>query len=219
MFMCGRFINLTRTNSLKKKFNIINPLNKDIISYNIAPSQNFFIIFKKKNTINISEASWGYEFFDKKKNLKKNVINSRLETLNNKIFFKESYLERKCLIPVNGYYEWCLIDKKKIPFFIHIPPSEPMYLAGIWKYINFKINDNKVFTILTKIANKNLIKIHNRMPIVLSAEESDEYLNDDSSSFLKSSFVSDIEIELDSYPVSKFVNNPLNNSKECIKPI
>ena len=215
--MCGRFINLTKTSSLKKKFDIVSPRTKDLLSYNISPSQTSNIIFKK-NIINIDESKWGYFFFDKKNNQEKNIINSRIETINNKLLFKESYYKRKCIIPLNGYYEWSLIDNNKIPFFIHIPPCEPMYLAGIWKYINFKKDDQKVFTIITKNANENIRKIHYRMPVLLSMEEGREYLDDDNSSFLNDNFSSSLESELDFYQVSKFVNNPLNNSKACILP-
>jgi len=215
--MCGRFINLARINSIKKNFNIESSLNDNLLSFNISPSQTSHIIFKKNELI-IDAAKWGYIFNDSKTNQEKNAINSRLETLTNKILFKESYYKRKCIIPLNGYYEWSLRGSSKIPFFIHLPPAEPMYLAGIWKYNNYKINNNKVFTVITKNANKHIEEIHHRMPIILSRNEAEEYLHDDKSSFLTSSFTSSIESELDFFPVSKFVNNPLNNSKECIKP-
>jgi len=214
--MCGRFVNLTKTNNLKKKFNIDSLITKNLLSYNISPSQNSYIIFKKK-VINIDEAKWGYTFFDKKNNQEKFFFNSRLDTIIDKILFKESYYKRKCIIPLNGYYEWFLSNNEKIPFFIHIPPSEPMYLAGIWKYINFKNDERKIFTIITKNANRHIGKIHQRMPVVLSVEEGEEYLNDDKSLFLNKHFTSSLESELDYYPVSKFVNNPLNNSKQCIE--
>jgi len=214
--MCGRFVNLTKTNNIKKFFNIDSLITKNLLSYNVSPSQNSYIIFKK-NAINIDEAKWGYSFFDKKNNQEKKIINSRLETIIDKILFKESYFKRKCIIPLNGYYEWSLSNNEKIPFFIHIPPSESMYLAGIWKYINFKNDERKVFTIITKNANKHISKIHHRMPVLLSFEEGEEYLNDDKSLFLNSRFISNLESELDFYPVSKFVNNPLNNSKKCIE--
>lgn len=216
--MCGRFINLTGINSIKKIFNLDSSLNINLLSFNISPSQNCHIIFKK-NDLKIDVAKWGYSFNDSKTNQEKSAINSRLETLTNKILFKEFYYERKCIIPLNGYYEWSIKDNKKIPFFIHLPPAEPMYLAGIWKYNDYKINNHKVFTVITKNANKYIEEIHNRMPIVLSRYEAEEYLYDDDASFLTKNFTSSIESELDFFPVSKFVNNPLHNSKECIKPI
>ena len=215
--MCGRFVNLTKVNSLKKKFNIKNDLSKDLVSYNISPSQNSYVVSRGKKT-NLDIAKWGYSFIDKKYNQEKNIINSRLDTIKNKTLFKESYYKRKCIIPINGYFEWSLINNEKIPYFIHLPPSEPMYLAGIWKYIDYKKSEKKVFTIITKNANNNISQIHHRMPVVLSFEECEEYIDDDNSLFLNSSFSSKIESELDFYSVSKFVNSPLNNSKECIKP-
>ena len=214
--MCGRFVNLTKTKTIKKKFGICNSLDQDEVSYNISPSQNSCIIYKAKE-INLDIAKWGYSFLDKKTNHEKNIINSRLETINDKVLFKESYYKRKCAIPVNGYYEWSILNDKKIPFFIHIPPSESMYLAGIWKYVDFKTNNKKVFTVITKNSNNHISKIHHRMPVILSVEESEIYLSDDKSLFLKNNFRSCVESELDFYPVSKFVNNPLNNSNKCIE--
>ena len=214
--MCGRFIHINKTNSIKKKFNIINSLSEDHISYNIAPSQISFIITNNKE-LNLEKAKWGYSFIDKKTNSEKSVINSRLETIIDKILFKDSYYKRKCIIPANGYFEWSIKEQVKIPYFIHIPLSEPMYFAGIWKYINYKNNMDKVFTILTKEANKQISAIHHRMPVLLSSTEGEEYLQDKDSSYLKKNYVSLLEEDLDYYSISKFVNNPLNNSKECIQ--
>lgn len=216
--MCGRFVNLNKKNSLKKIFNSNSILNEELISYNIFPTNNSFIIFNK-NKINIELAKWGFSFIDNTDNQKKNIINSRLETINDKVLFSESYSKRKCLIPFNGYFEWSIRKQKKTPFFIHIPPAEPMYLAGIWKYNDYKKNSSKVFTVITKKSNLNLNIIHERMPVIMSIEEGKEYINDIKSSFLKKDFISSVESDLDFYPVSNFVNNPLNNSKECIKGI
>ena len=214
--MCGRFIHINKTNSVKKKFNIKNSLSEELISYNISPSQISFIITKNKE-INLEKAKWGYSFIDKKTNCEKSIINSRLETITDKILFKDSYYKRKCIIPANGYFEWSIKEQVKIPYFIHIPLSEPMYFAGIWKYINYKNNMDKVFTILTKEANRQISAIHHRMPVLLSSTEGEEYLQDKDSSYLKKNYVSLLEEDLDYYSISKFVNNPLNNSKECIQ--
>ena len=214
--MCGRFIHINKTNSIKKKFNIINSFSEDQISYNIAPSQNSFIITNIKE-INLEKAKWGYSFIDKKTKSEKSIINSRLETITDRILFKDSYYKRKCIIPANGYFEWSIKEQIKIPYFIHIPLSEPMYFAGIWKYINYKNNMDKVFTILTKEANKQIRVIHHRMPVLLSSTEGEEYLQDKDSSYLKKNYVSVLEEDLDYYSISKYVNNPLNNSKDCIQ--
>ena len=117
--MCGRFINLNSNKKLKNIFEIND--NKDlenIQSYNIAPSQESIIII---NDNKIETANWGFKFIDKENQKESLVINSRLETITDKVFFKDSFLKRKCLIPANGYYEWYKNNNIKKPYFIHIP--------------------------------------------------------------------------------------------------
>ena len=217
--MCGRFVNLNKIHKLNKIFEI-NESEKveNGISYNIAPSQSTIIITNSK-FFKIEKADWGMKFFDKKQNQKKNIINSRLETIQNKILFKESFEKRRCVIPANGYYEWLINDNIKIPYFINIPDKETIYFAGIWKYLNFKKSSMKVFSIITKPSNSLLKEIHNRMPVTLSSEESKGYLDHNNSDYLKNNVKSILEEYFEFFKISKFVNNPINNSSECIKPI
>ena len=85
--MCGRFIILNRTDKLNKIFEINESINvEDAISYNIAPSQSSIIIINSK-FFKIEKADWGIKFFDKRQYQEKNIINSRLETIQKKILF------------------------------------------------------------------------------------------------------------------------------------
>ena len=216
--MCGRYIQLIKSKNIKRKFDIKSVFADDYISYNISPNQNSLIITNKVN-LNLESAEWGFKFNDSKTNLITNVINSRVETIKKKYLFKDSYLKRKCLIPANGYYEWSMKENSKIPYFINLPNCEAIYFAGIWKYINHNKNLKKVFSIITKDSNKDLKKIHHRMPIILSQTEGENYINDHKSTLFDNKFSSSIEANIEFYPISKFVNNPLNNSIECVKPL
>ena len=217
--MCGRFINLNRIDKLNKIFEINESKNvEDAISYNIAPSQSSIIIINSK-FFKIEKADWGIKFFDKREYQEKNIINSRLETIQKKILFKESFEKRRCVIPANGYYEWSVKDNIKIPYFINIPDKETIYFAGIWKYLNFKKSSMKVFSIITKPSNSLLKEIHDRMPVTLSSEESKGYLDHNNSDYLKNNVKSTLEEYFEFFKISKFVNNPINNSSECFKPI
>ena len=219
MIMCGRFVNLNKIDKLNKIFEINESENvENGISYNIAPSQSTIIITNSK-FFKIEKANWGMKFFDKRQNQEKNIINSRLETIQKKILFKESFEKRRCVIPANGYYEWSVKDNIKIPYFINIPDKETIYFAGIWKYLNFKKSSMKVFSIITKPSNSLLKEIHDRMPVTLSSEESKDYLDHNNSDYLKNNVKSLLEEYFEFFKISKFVNNPINNSSECIKPI
>ena len=217
--MCGRFVNLNKIDKLNRIFEINESENvENGISYNIAPSQSTIIITNSK-FFKIESAHWGIKFFDKRQNQEKNIINSRLETIQKKILFKESFEKRRCVIPANGYYEWSVKDNIKIPYFINIPDKEMIYFAGIWKYFNFKKSSMKVFSIITKPANNLLKEIHDRMPVTLSAEESKDYLDHNNSDYLTNNVQSILEEYFEFFKISKFVNNPINNSSECIKAI
>ena len=76
--MCGRFTNLNKNNKLKRIFSI-NKSEKilDKISFNISPSQ-LLVIITNDNSIDLELGRWGLKFFDKKENIKKTIINSRL---------------------------------------------------------------------------------------------------------------------------------------------
>ena len=217
--MCGRFVNTTNINKLKKIFEIKEPLNtkRDIISYNIAPSQDVNIILSDKH-LTIEAINWGIQFIDKRNNQIRTVINSRLETVQEKILFKESFLKRRCLIPANGYYEWQLRNGNKTPYFIQVPTLETIYFAGLWKYSDVTKSVKKTFSILTKKANDLINDIHQRMPVVLNTNEAVDYI-DQTQNFLQTNFISQIEEDLDFFSVSKIVNSPRNNSIECIQPI
>ena len=91
--------------------------------------------------------------------------------------------------------------------------------TGIWKLSI--VNECKImtFSIITKKSNNNISSIHERMPVLLSNEESHIYLNDKDNLYLNKNFNSELEDCLEYYSVSKFVNNPLNDTAECIKPI
>tara|TARA_Y100000590_G_scaffold225201_1_gene254617 strand:+ start:1026 stop:1682 length:657 start_codon:yes stop_codon:yes gene_type:complete len=217
--MCGRFININEQKKISKIFAISRTENYAENSYNIAPGQKINIIHYDSEQRIIDSVNWGYSFLNSQTNILQSVINSRIETINTKLLFKDSYLKRKCIILANGYYEWKFSNNTKIPYYINIPVNEIMCFAGIWRNEIRNGKTIKVCSIITKSANSNISFIHNRMPFILSINESMEYLEDKTNAFSKNYSESSIESDLDFYKVSKFVNNPNNNSKACIIPL
>ena len=71
----------------------------------------------------------------------------------------------------------------------------------------------------SKPANNLLKEIHDRMPVTLSAEESKDYLDHNNSNYLTNNVQSIFEEYFEFFKISKFVNNPINNSPECTKPV
>ena len=216
--MCGRFVNIEKKEKIVKLFPSSKLLNYSNKSYNISPSNLINVIYKNNNNIYIDNLFWSFSYFNKQNNITQFVINARIETILSKYLFKESFIKRKCLIISNGYFEWKKIDNTKQPYFISIPKNELMFFGGIWRQeIKNNIKTN-VVCIITKDANKNLSKIHSRMPLIMSHNEGLDFLNDNDNKFLENN-KSVVEDDIDYFPVSKNVNNPKNNDENCIKEI
>jgi len=216
--VCGRFVNIEKKEKIVKLFPSSKVLNYSNKSYNISPSNLINVIYKNNNNIYIDNLFWSFSYFNKQNNITQFVINARIETIVSKYLFKESFIKRKCLIISNGYFEWKKIDNTKQPYFISIPKNELMFFGGIWRQeIKNNVKTN-VVCIITKDANKDLSKIHSRMPLIMSHNEGLEFLNDNDNKFLENN-KSVVEDDIDYFPVSKNVNNPKNNDENCIKEI
>lgn len=110
------------------------------------------------------------------------TFNARAESLSTKPSFADSFNRRRCIIPVRGFYEWQHKGSQKIPWYIYLPKSEIMMLAGLYDSWKDPVTGNNIhtFTIITSEANKLLSEIHNtkkRMPVILQDNEEEAWLN------------------------------------------
>ena len=117
--MCGRFTSTEDKEKIIKLFPNIESLNYSHKSYNISPSNIVNIIYENNHKLLIDTFIWSYSFFSKQNNVTQFVINARIETINDKYLFKESFIKRKCLIIANGYYEWKNIKEKNYFSFLY----------------------------------------------------------------------------------------------------
>ncbi len=127
---------------------------------------------------------WGLiPHWAKDKELRKNTLNARIETIEEKPSFR-SYVKNRCLVLIDGFYEYQWQDPKgkvKKPFFMTMPDGEPFSLGGLYSVWTDKVTGELVptFTILTTEANEQMAIIHNtkkRMPLILTKENEREWL-------------------------------------------
>ena len=214
--MCGRFASYKNLNKLKNIFNITNSDFNITQSYNISPGQNVKIILSYKLENYLLESNWGYTFINSNTQNKQMVINSRIETINSKLLFKDSFLKRKCIIPANGYFEWSQKEGEKKPYLIQLGDGELIYFAGVWRKEKYNDDKRRVFSIITKAANKKINEIHHRMPVVLNTNNAQDYLETKDNNLIFDKFE---DVDLNFSEVSKYVNNPKNNDEKCITTI
>ena len=214
--MCGRFASYKNLNKLNKIFNVINSDFNLTESYNISPGQDVNIILNYKYENYLLSSNWGYNFINSKTQNSQSVINSRIETINSKLLFKDSFLKRKCIIPANGYFEWSQQEEEKKPYFIQLGEGELIYLAGVWRKEKYNDDKRRVFSIITKAANSKINKIHHRMPVVLNTNNAQDYLETKDNDLIFNNYD---DVDLNFTEVSKHVNNPKNNDEKCIATI
>jgi putative SOS response-associated peptidase YedK len=154
------------------------------------------------------------------------MINARSETVSEKPAFRSAYKRRRCLVPADGFYEW----KKegvgeggktaKVPYWIHLAQGEPFTFAGLWeKWEGGEGDPVYSFTILTTQASPGIREIHPRMPVILSREGGDRWLQPEASpEELQTLLQPYTGQDLKAYPVSTLVNSPRNDLPACIAP-
>ncbi len=146
-------------------------------------------------------------------------INARSESIFEKITFREAFKFRRCIIPINGFYEWK--KEEKIPYFVSSLKSDYWALAGIWsEWVDTKLNQ-KIVTValITCDANEKLASIHPRMPVVLEKEEFSIWLNSLNLQEVIKLFKIYKSENTNIYEVTTNVNKVLYNQKDCITMI
>lgn len=93
------------------------------------------------------------------------LINARSETADTKPLFRQSALQRRCLLPAANYFEWERSAGGKTKYSIKMPGEGVMYLAGL--YTRSDSCPFGEFTILTRPAAKDIAFIHDRMPVIM----------------------------------------------------
>ncbi|HKZ76786.1 MAG TPA: SOS response-associated peptidase, partial [Pyrinomonadaceae bacterium] len=126
--MCGRFtlrsrdrVNLKGLSTSELPFEA---------RYNIAPGQTILAIADFGHGAELTSFVWG--LIPSWSNDGKGFINARCETLEAKPSFSESFQQRRCLIPSDGFFEWRRLGKSKQPFYLQLMDESPFAFAGIW---------------------------------------------------------------------------------------
>jgi len=227
--MCGRFTLALEHEQLLMRYGF-SPFELEYSPrYNIAPMQQSPIVAVMGAKETLSFMRWGLvPSWAKDEKMAARMINARSETVAEKPSFRKPFKTQRCLVPATGYYEWKELPesrpmkKVKVPMYFTINDSEPFSFAGLWdRWKRFDGKEVISFTIITTEPNELSAPIHNRMPVILKPEDEDSWLdpanqeNEKLVSMLRPYEGDDLNV----FPVSKYVNSPLNDSPKCIEKV
>jgi len=188
--MCGRF-------TLKNKDKIKEIYDIDIIpNYNVSPGSEVVVLASGPQIM-----KWTYTPSWAKTPI--NIINARIETLDEKPSFTES---KRCIFLTDGWYEWKRWfdwkrrENNKTPYY-HTIENTIIHMAGIY--------NSSGCAVVTEASKGELKNIHHRQPLLLN----DEGIR----LWLEGSTPEDNEIfkSINLYEVSTYVNSTKNNDKKC----
>jgi len=227
MAMCGRIIQ----SSGPLRYAIVDGLNvRDSRvhncppRWNAAPCQELLVIRRNHPTgeLSLDPLRWGLiPYWCQDPTGGRKPINAKSETVDRLPTFRDAYRKRRCIVPVDGFFEWKAIkgQKAKQPYAIAMKTGGPFGIAGIWE--NWKEPRSgewiRTFAVITTDANRLVAEIHDRMPLILAPKDYVRWLGEEPDPRdLMKPFPSE---PMRMWPISTRVNKPENDDSSIVDPI
>ncbi|MGO2861791.1 MAG: SOS response-associated peptidase [Brevibacterium sp.] len=229
--MCGRL------NMSLDPADLADELRLDVVSYDYTPRYNvppgsFVPIVVERldedGQLNrrLETASWGLvPAWAKDTKIGFKAFNARSETVLEKPMFRQAIKRRRCALPIPGYYEWEVTDDGKQPWMMTSAGDDPLFMAGLFEF--WKQPDQSWLvstTIMTMESAGHLQDVHHRMPVFLSREHIDEWIDPATVSSevpaLLDSVLGQVDpAGVDRHKVGKEIGNVRNDRPELARPV
>ena len=221
--MCGRFTLTLEPGELQELLDLGPFVHIVQPRYNIAPSQPVPIV-KDPNTRAVELYQWGLvPFWSKDIKIGSRLINARSETAAEKPAFRAAFKYRRCLILADGFYEWKSEagGRGKTPYLFRLKDDSPFTFAGLYEHWESpEGGELHTCTILTCEPNALVGEVHNRMPVMLNADDRWQWLAPELQPKALLTLMKPYPAaEMTGFEVSKAVNSPGNDSPEVVEPI
>lgn len=145
----------------------------EVPNFNVCPTQRVAVCTSEEGRRLYRPMRWGLiPPWYKAPNDGPLLINARSETVAEKPAFRTAVRERRCLVPASGFYEWDRSDPKKpLPWYVTRSDGMPMVFAALWQDWGHGEERMSTCAVLTCVANTQMSKVHDRLPVILKPEE------------------------------------------------
>ncbi|HEY7735593.1 MAG TPA: SOS response-associated peptidase [Candidatus Limnocylindrales bacterium] len=218
--MCGRFTQQRPTTELAEIFGAEDLADDPGSHFNVAPTDEASVVVERDGRRAVTRYRWGLlpHWVEDGRTAAKR-INARAETLERSPAFREAFRRRRCLVPVDSFYEWRREGGIRQPYRIAGGDGRPLVLAGLWAGRRDPETEHVVrtFTIVTTRANTRIAELHDRMPVVLGEDAWNRWLGREPAAAGElRAMLEPTEIDLEIYPVVRLVNDVRNDGPELI---
>ena len=226
--MCGRFTQERPASELADIF-AAEPLADELgARYNVAPTDEAFVVVQREERRAVTTYRWGLvPHWSTDAKSASRMFNARAETITASPAFREAFRRRRCIVPVDSFYEWKREGTVRQPYRVTTTDGRPLALAGLWAGWREPESDEvrRTFTIVTTTPNEEMGDLHDRMPVVLEESTWDRWLVDgraappvDEAELLALLQPTDA-VPLRIYPVNRYVNDVRRDGPELIEPL
>lgn len=222
--MCGRFAQAQTREAylafLAEKAERDIPWDPEPIGrYNVAPGTKVLLLSERNEQLHLDPVHWGYApgWWDKSP-----LINARVETAATSRMFKPLWQHGRAICFADGWFEWKKVGGKKQPYFIQRKDGQPIFMAAIGS-TPFEHGDSaEGFLLVTAAADRGLVDIHDRRPLVLTSEAAREWMRQDLTGAEAEEIARDGSVSADDFTwhaVSRAVGNLNNQGPALIEPV
>jgi len=220
--MCGRYLITSAPEAFRRLFGYPEQPNFPP-RYNVAPTQPVPIVRIVEGKRQFALVRWGlippWVKDPRKFTL---LINARGESANEKPAFRNAMRRRRCLVPADGFYEWKNEGGRKHPYCVRPRDGGPIAFAGLWEtWMGPNGEEMETATIITTAANRELARLHERMPVIVPPEAFDLWLDCSNVDAITAAalFMPAREGLLEAYEISPAVNRTANDGPKLIEPV
>ncbi len=225
--MCGRGRLTSDVTEMSAMFDIApgSPLPNLRPNWNLAPTEDIAIVrhHPTQKVRRLDAARWGLiPSWARDIKIGFTTFNARGESLEERATFRDAFRARRCLIPLDGFYEWKKLGpKEREPYAIALRAGGMMALAGLWEIWRSPSGENvRSATIVTGPANPLLAPLHERMPVILPPAAWSAWLGEEpaGAEALKALLAPYPAEKMALWPVDKRVGSVKNNDPSLIDP-
>jgi putative SOS response-associated peptidase YedK len=225
--MCGRARLSSDVSEIKLVFSIPpeRPAPNFSASWNVAPTDSLPIVRYdgRAGERSLDLMRWGLvPYWAKDPKVGFSNINARAEGIDARPAYREAFQRRRCLVPLDSFYEWQKRGKEQQPYAVALADRRLMAMAGLWESWRSPGGERlRSFAIVTTSANDLLAPVHDRMPVILDPHSWPLWLNEEPADpeQLKALLVPYPADDMAIWPVDRRVGNVKNNDPALVEPV
>ena len=190
----------------------------------MAPTDEALVVVQRDDRRAVTAYRWGLiPHWATDVKVGSRMFNARAETLTASPAFREAFRRRRCLVPVDAFYEWKREGAIRQPYLVSRADGRPLALAGLWAGWHDPATDvvRRTFTIVTTTPNGTLAGLHDRMPVIVQEEAWARWLTpgpgglDELLGLLEPNEAVDLRVQA----VSRLVNDVRRDGPDLVVPL